>query len=124
MSASTLDVLAYAKDLEGAVLTRVQAEAIARGTIQMQAQHFDSLVTREHFDLTVERFEHRFEVIDERFESIDKRFDGIDKRFDRLEGRIGNLESMKLQVSLLTWMMGLVIVVLVVPQLQAWFSAI
>ncbi|MEP4149526.1 MAG: hypothetical protein ABJL54_20070 [Halioglobus sp.] len=36
MLASTLDVLAYAKDLEGTGLTRIQAEAIARGTIQMQ----------------------------------------------------------------------------------------
>ncbi|MEP4485963.1 MAG: hypothetical protein ABJ013_10065 [Halioglobus sp.] len=81
MSASTLDVLAYAKDLEGARLTRMQAEAIARATIQMQAQHFDSLVTREHFDLTVERIEHRIEIID---------------------GQIGKLESMKLQLSLLT----------------------
>lgn len=57
----------------------MQAEAIARGTIQRQAQHFNSLVTREHLDLTVERFEHRFEVIDERFERVDKRFDGIGK---------------------------------------------
>ena len=56
MSASTLDVLAYAKDLEGVGLTRVQAEAIARDTIQMQEQYFDSLVTKEHFDLAVERF--------------------------------------------------------------------
>ncbi|EEB79574.1 hypothetical protein GPB2148_2506 [marine gamma proteobacterium HTCC2148] len=36
MSASTLDVLAFAKELDGTGLTRIEAEAISRGTIQMQ----------------------------------------------------------------------------------------
>lgn len=58
----------------------MQAEAIARGAIQVQVQHFDSLFTSEHLDLIVGRFLHRFEVIDDQFKVVDKRFDRIGKR--------------------------------------------
>ena len=107
-----LDVLTYTNTLESAGFNRTQAEAIARGTMQMQAQHFDTLVTREHFDHTMER-------IDERFKGVDKRFEGIDKRLNALAGE---LAPMKIQLTLHTWMMGLIIIVLVVPQLQEWFA--
>ena len=107
-----LDVLTYTNTLESAGFNRTQAEAIARGTVQMQAQHFDTLVTREHFDHTMER-------IDERFKGVDKRFEGIDKRLNALAGE---LAPMKIQLTLHTWMMGLIIIVLVVPQLQEWFA--
>ena len=36
MPVSNIAVLAYTNDLKGSGLTRIQAEAIARGTIQMQ----------------------------------------------------------------------------------------
>ena len=107
-----LDVLTYTNTLESAGFNRTQAEAIARGTVQMQAQHFDTLVTREHFDHTMER-------IDQRFKGVDKRFEGIDKRLNSLAGE---LAPMKIQLTLHTWMMGLIIIVLVVPQLQEWFA--
>ncbi|MBT6039371.1 MAG: hypothetical protein HOH17_08910 [Halieaceae bacterium] len=108
----SLDVLTYTNTLESAGFNRTQAEAIARGTVQMQAQHFDTLVTREHFDHTMER-------IDQRFKGVDKRFEGIDKRLNALAGE---LAPMKIQLTLHTWMMGLIIIVLVVPQLQEWFA--
>ena len=108
----SLDVLTYTNTLESAGFNRTQAEAIARGTVQMRAQHFDTLVTREHFDHTMER-------IDQRFKGVDKRFEGIDKRLNALAGE---LAPMKIQLTLHTWMMGLIIIVLVVPQLQEWFA--
>ncbi|MEH6587157.1 MAG: hypothetical protein V7720_11380 [Halioglobus sp.] len=108
----SLDVLTYTNTLESAGFNRTQAEAIARGTVQMQAQHFDTLVTREHFDRTMER-------IDQRFGGVDKRFEGIDKRLDAITDE---LAPMKIQLTLHTWMMGLIIIVLVVPQLQEWFA--
>jgi hypothetical protein len=37
LSASNLDVLGYGRNLEGAGITRVQAEVVPKGTIQMQA---------------------------------------------------------------------------------------
>ncbi|MEP4485965.1 MAG: hypothetical protein ABJ013_10075 [Halioglobus sp.] len=128
-----LDVLTYTNTLEGAGFNRTQAEAIARGTVQMQAQHFDTLVTREHFDHTMERIDQRFggvdshfKSIDTRFESIEKQFDAVDKRFEGIDKRLnalaGELAPMKIQLTLHTWMMGLIIIVLVVPQLQEWFA--
>ncbi|MEP4149524.1 MAG: hypothetical protein ABJL54_20060 [Halioglobus sp.] len=114
-----LDVLTYTNTLESAGFNRTQAEAIARGTVQMQAQHFDTLVTREHFDHTMERIDERFKGVDKRFEDIDTRFEGIDKRLNTLTGE---LAPMKIQLTLHTWMMGLIIIVLVVPQLQEWFA--
>ena len=114
-----LDVLTYTNTLESAGFNRTQAEAIARGTVQMQAQHFDTLVTREHFDHTMERIDERFKGVDKRFEDIDTRFEGIDKRLNSIAGE---LAPMKIQLTLHTWMMGLIIIVLVVPQLQEWFA--
>ena len=135
-----LDVLTYTNTLESAGFNRTQAEAIARGTVQMQAQHFDTLVTREHFDHTMERIDQRFggvdnhfksidtrfESIEKQFDAVDKRFDGVDKRFEGIDKRLnalaGELAPMKIQLTLHTWMMGLIIIVLVVPQLQEWFA--
>lgn len=129
-----LDVLTYTNTLESAGFNRTQAEAIARGTVQMQAQHFDTLVTREHFDHTMERIDQRFggvdshfKSIDTRFESIEKQFDAVDNRFEGIDKRLNaladELAPMKVQLTLHTWMMGLIIIVLVVPQLQEWFVA-
>ena len=136
----SLDVLTYTNTLESAGFNRTQAEAIARGTVQMQAQHFDTLVTREHFDHTMERIDQRFggvdshfksidtrfESIEKQFDAVDKRFEGIDKRFEGIDKRLnaltGELAPMKAQLTLHTWMMGLIIIVLVVPQLQQWFA--
>ena len=122
----SLDVLTYTNTLESAGFNRTQAEAIARGTVQMQAQHFDTLVTREHFDHTMERIDQRFKGVDKRFEDIDTRFEDIDKRFEGIDKRLnslaGELAPMKIQLTLHTWMMGLIIIVLVVPQLQEWFA--
>ena len=71
---------------------------MARGYLTMLAEHIETLVTREHFDLKVNE--------------IDRRIGHIEKA----------LEPIKTQVDLLTCMMGIVILELVVPQLQSWFG--
>ena len=124
MSTVEIDVLAYAKSLEDAGFNRLQAEAIARGNSTMLAQRFDALVTQASFDLTKEQFEREFEQVNRRFGEVDRRLDRVDQRLDSIEARLGGLDTMKSQVTVLTWMMGLVILVLVVPQLQAWFSPV
>ena len=101
MTEPMLDVLTYTKDLEDAGFNRTQAEAIARGNFTVWEQRFDKLVTREHFDT---------------------KLDSVDERLTRLEKRLDALDPIKTQVTLLTWMMGIVILVLVVPQLQTWFA--
>ena len=73
----------------------------------MLAQRFETLVTHEHFDV-------KMEVIEGRFAELDRRIERMEK----------SLDPIKIQVNLLTWMMGLVVLVLVVPQLQSWFAAV
>lgn len=131
MSTGGLDMLAYTRDLESAGFNRGQAEAIARGNYTMLAERFDALVTRDHFDLTTARIDQRFERMDQRFEQVDERFaqlearvGRVDHRLDRIEDCLGGFATMKSQVTVLTWMMGLVVLTLVVPQLQAWFSPV
>jgi len=138
MTQPSFDVLSYSKDLESAGLPRQQADVIAKGIMTMVAQQFDSLPSLEHFDAHMERIDRRFEQIDKhfgqvdkrfeqvdkRFEQVDKRFEQVDKKFDVIAGRLTNLELLKSQVNLHTWMLGLIIIVLVVPQLQRWFAVV
>ena len=138
MPAKNLDVLTYTRDMESAGLPRPQAEAIAKGVISMVIEQFDSLVTQEHFDAQAARtglrfdqvdqqfreIDHRFEQVDQRFQQMDQRFEHIENRLDKIEVRLGVLESLKSQVNLHTWMLGLIVIVLVVPQLQRWFAVV
>ena len=117
MTQPLFDVLSYSKDLESAGLPRQQADVIAKGMMTIVAQQFDSLVTREHFDVHSAR-------VDQRFEQVDKRFEKIDKQLDAIVSRLTKLEFLKAQVNLHTWMLGLIIIVLVVPQLQRWFAVV
>jgi hypothetical protein len=124
MPAKSLDVLTYTRDMESAGLPRPQAEAIAKGVMIMVVEQFESLVTREHFDAEAARTGLRFDQVDRRFEQMDQRFAHMDSRLDKIETRLGALESLKSQVNLHTWMLGLLVIVLVVPQLQRWFAVI
>jgi hypothetical protein len=66
--------------------------------------------------------EARFESIDARFEQIDSRFDQIDRHLGRHDQRMLVLDTLKVQSTLHSFMLGLIVLVLVVPQLQAWFA--
>jgi hypothetical protein len=63
--------------------------------------------------------EGRLTAIEERLLRIDERFLGIDERFFGVDARFGKIER---TLFLHTWMLGLITLVLVVPQLQAWFA--
>ena len=111
----------------------------------MVIEQFDSLVTQEHFDaqaartgLRFDKVDQRFAQIDQRFEQVDQRFEQVDQRFQQVERRLAHIESrlekievrlsapesLKSQVNLHTLMLGLIVIVLVVPQLQRWFAVI
>ena len=131
MTQPSFDVLSYSKDLESAGLPRQQADVIAKGVMSMVAQQFDSLPSREHFDTHMGRIDQRFEQIDRRFERVDecfervdKRFEQVDKQFDVITGQLTSLELLKSHVNIHTWMLGLIIIVLVVPQLQRWLAVV
>lgn len=130
------DVLAYTRDLEAVGFNRPQAEALARGMTNMVMQQIATLVSREHFDLRSSKVDQRFDWVDQRFEQVDQRFEQVDRRFeqierhlaqidtrlDKMDQRLTRLEGMRVQVSVHTFMLGLITLVNVVPQLQQWFS--
>ena len=101
MTDQSLDLLNYVKDMERAGLERPQAEAIARANLSMRPQRFETSITRGHFDATM---------------------GGVEGNIKYIEKRIQALDSIKSNVNLHTWLLGLIIVVLVVPKLQSWFA--
>ncbi len=68
----------------------------------------DSLVTKDYLDAKLEKFVTK-DYLDARFNDLEAR---MDARFARFESRF----------TVLYWMMGLGFSVLIIPQLQAWFS--
>ena len=150
MSDFAFDVLGYTQNMESAGLTRQQAEAIATGMTSMIAQQFDSLLTTKQFEAAMERIDNRFiavdgkqdaadkrlDAVDKHLDAVDKRLNGVEKTLDKIdmrlshsdskfvdiEGKLRELGNLKSKVDLHTWMLALIIIVLVVPQLQQWFA--
>lgn len=73
-------------------------------------------------DIRLDQVDARLDQVDRRFQQVERLLDLFDKRFERLEDRIEPLAALRGQVNLHTWMLGLIVIVLVVPQLQAWFA--
>ena len=100
------EVLAARLSEQTALLDQRMAERVAEQDAKFEARFTE-------FD---QKFEARFTELDQRFEprfaTIDARFAGPDARFARLERTL----------LLHTWMLGLITVVQVVPQLQAWLA--
>ena len=66
------------------------------------------------------KFDKRFAVIDQRFLEQEAK---SDKRFAEQDAKWSQLFAQMNRTMLLpTWMLGIIVVVLVVPQLQAWFA--
>ena len=82
----------------------------------------------KRFDEQDAKFEKHFTDIENRFSNIESRFSAIDKNFTDIAERF-HQQDFKFEVRcnkqdrvmlLHTWMLGLIVVALVVPQLQAW----
>ena len=106
--------------------------------------------TTKQFEAAMERIDNRFiavegkqDAVDKRLDAVDKHLDAVDKRlngvektldkidmrlshsdskFVDIEGKLRELGNLKSKVDLHTWMLALIIIVLVVPQLQQWFA--
>ena len=115
------------------ILTKDHFEAVLDARFAQQDAKFDKRFAEQdakfdkRFAEQDTKFDKRFAEIDRRFTEQDatfgKRFAEIDRRFTeqdtRFEARFGRLER---SLFLHTWMLGLIVVVLVVPQLQAWLA--
>jgi hypothetical protein len=100
---------------------QVYVENIWRLERELMAESFvhyaDKLVTRDYLDA---RLDGQWEKIDSRFAQMQAEFDG---RFAQMRSDIDmRFAAVHSKFTQLFWMMGIGFTVLVIPQLQAWFS--
>jgi hypothetical protein len=115
MTALAFDSLRFARRLREAGVPEPQADVQAELMAEAFGFYADNILTRDYFEARLDaRFVEQDAKLDKRFADIDKRFLEQDAKF---EGRFSQLEKV---MSLHTWMLGIIVVVLVVPQLQAW----
>ncbi len=136
MAAIAFDPMEYLKQLEASGMPRSQAEAIAKGFIDMSVHNFDALVTKDYLDSRFSAFESR---IDLRLAEAENRTDGkfkdleskMDLRFSeaerRTDGRFKDLESkvdlrfaaIETRFARVNVILGILLVGIIIPNLQA-----
>ncbi len=133
MATLAFDSLRYARRLREAGVPESQAEAQAELMAEAFGFYADNIVTRDYLDAELragfgaqeQRFEQvgsRFNQVDSKFGQIEQRFEQVDDRLDKLDARLEKLEPLRVQATLHSFMLGLIVLVQVVPQLQAWLS--
>ncbi|HKK23803.1 MAG TPA: hypothetical protein VJ947_08965 [Pseudohaliea sp.] len=132
MSSAGFDTLRFSRGLREVGVPEQQADRQAELMAEAFSTFADELVTRDYFSevldarLTrhgaeleqriVEKMTLRFAEQDAKFEA---RFAGQDAKFESHDARFSKQDRILL---LHTWMLGLITLVLVVPQLQAWLA--
>jgi len=110
MATLAFDSLRFARRLREAGVPEPQADAQAELMAEAFGFYADNILTRDHFEAVLDA---RFAQQDAKF---DKRFAEQDAKF---ESRFSKLERASF---LHTWMLGILVIVLVVPQLQTWLA--
>jgi hypothetical protein len=139
MTALAFDSLRFARRLREAGVPEPQADVQAELMAEAFGFYADNILTRDYFEARLDaRFVEQDAKLDKRFADIDKRFAEQEAKFDKrfleqdakfdkrlseqdakFEGRFSQLEK---TLSVHTWMLGIIVVALVVPQLQAWLA--
>ena len=114
MATLAFDSLRFARRLRDAGVPEPQADAQAELMAEAFGFYADNILTRDHFEAVLDaKLDARFAQQDAKF---DKRFAEQDAKF---ESRFSKLERASF---LHTWMLGILVIVLVVPQLQTWLA--
>jgi|TARA_R100001509_G_scaffold93919_1_gene54336 BMFP domain-containing protein YqiC len=125
------DSLRYARRLREAGVPEPQADAQAELMAEAFGFYADNIVTRDYLDAVLragfgeqaqrfERIETRLNTLEARLDALDARLDKLDARLNKFVTRLEKLEPLRIQATLHSFMLGLIVVVQVVPQLQAW----
>ena len=110
MTTLAFDTLSYSRRLREAGVPEPQANVQAELMAEAFGFYADNLLTKDYFH----------EVLNARFAEQDARFDA---RFNAQEARFEARFARQDRILMLhTWMLGLITLVLVVPQLQAWLA--
>ena len=131
MATLAFDSLRYARRLREAGVPEPQADAQAELMAEAFGFYADNIVTRDYLDAVLragfgeqaqrfERIETRLNTLEARLDALDARLDNLDARLNKFVTRLEKLEPLRIQATLHSFMLGLIVVVQVVPQLQAW----
>jgi len=146
MATMAFDSLRYARRLREVGVPEPQAEVQAELMAEAFGFYAENILTRDHFtDVLNARFAEQETKLDQRLAQLDAKFDkrfveqeiNLERRFSSIDQRLAqqevNLEQRFSNIdqrlsrqdrtlSLHTWMLGLVVIVPVIPQLQAWLT--
>jgi len=146
MATMAFDSLRYARRLREVGVPEPQAEVQAELMAEAFGFYAENILTRDHFtDVLNARFAEQETKLDQRLAQLDAKFDkrfveqeiNLERRFSSIDQRFAQQEANLEQrfssidqrlsrqdrtLSLHTWMLGLVVIVLVIPQLQAWLT--
>lgn len=131
MATLAFDSLRYARRLREAGVPEPQADAQAELMAEAFGFYADNIVTRDYLDAVLragfgeqaqrfERIETRLNTLEARLDARNARLDKLDAHLGKLVTRLEKLEPLRIQATLHSFMLGLIVVVQVVPQLQAW----
>ena len=112
MTTLAFDSLRYARRLREVGVPEPQAEVQAELMAEAFGFYADNIVTRDYLDA----------VVGASSSDSEQRFAQVGLRFDQIERRLEKLEPLRIQAALHSFMLGLIVLVQVVPQLQAWFA--
>ena len=132
MSSTGFDTLRFSRGLREVGVPEQQADRQAELMADAFSTFADELVTRDYFSevldarLTQHGAELEQRIVEkmmlrfaEQDTKVEARFAGQDAKFESHDARFGKQDRILL---LHTWMLGLITLVLVVPQLQAWLA--
>lgn len=105
MTTLAFDSLRYARRLKDVGVPESQAEVQAELMAEAFGFYADNIVTRDYLDAVL---------------GANSRENK--QRFDQIELRLEKLEPLRIQAALHSFMLGLIVLVQVVPQLQAWLT--
>lgn len=117
MATMAFDTLRYARRLKEAGVPEPQAEVQAELMAEAFGFYADNRLTKDHFnDVINARFAEQDARIEKRLSEQDAKFE------DRFTAHDQRFAAQGAQLKLHTWMLGLIIFTLVVPQLIEWFG--
>ena len=117
MTTMAFDTLRYARRLKEAGVPESQAEVQAELMAEAFGFYADNLLTKDHFtEVLNARFAEQDARMDARFVGQDAKFEA---RFVEIDARFARQDKVLL---LHSWMLGLIMLALVVPQLQDWLA--
>ncbi len=129
MTTMAFDTLRYARRLKEAGVPEPQAEVQAELMAEAFGFYADNLLTKDHFtEVLNARFAEQDARIETRFAEQDARMDArfveqnakFEARFVQIDARFARQDKVLL---LHSWMLGLIMLALVVPQMQNWFAS-